>query len=283
MTDMLGGLAAMMETLRAAADLDPLPGDLVLLANMHHDSNGLGTRYALTSGDDWPAYAINGEPTSLSIMTRHGGCVKFEIRFDGRTAHISRSEEGADALAVAVATHAALTGQPLPFQSTPDAGLTGFPHLQVGNLEAGVAPGEVAAHASLRGDVRTVPGMTWTTVEQDLEKVVAGCLRPGVTATIRCLVRQRPFAGRTDGALFSALRAAHATVRGSEPGVDIDAGSRRFVTDATDLQAAGIESLVYGPSSWHLGPDEAIEISEMVDAARVYLLAAARLAGAFGD
>jgi hypothetical protein len=42
----------------------------------------------------------------------------------------------------------------------------------------------------------------------------------------------------------------------------------------------GIESLVYGPSAWHLGPDEAIEIAEMTDAARVYLATAARLSGA---
>ncbi len=283
MTDMLGGLASMMETLRGAADLDPLPGDLVLLANMHHDSNGLGTKYALMTGDEWPAYAINGEPTSLSIMTRHGGCVKFEIRFEGRTAHVSRSEEGADALAAAVAVHRALTRKPLPLTSLPDPGLPGLPHLQLGILNAGVAPGEVPDHAVLKGDVRTVPGMSWDTVERDLEAVVAECVGPGVTASIGCIVRQRPFAGLAHGPLFSALRSAHIAVRGAEPSVDMDAGSRRFVTDATDLQAAGIESLVYGPSAWHLAPDEAIEVAEMADAARVYLLTAAGLSGAVAD
>ena len=51
---MLGGDASMMEAMVAAASLPPLPGDLVFLANMYHDSNGLGTKYALASDDDWP-------------------------------------------------------------------------------------------------------------------------------------------------------------------------------------------------------------------------------------
>ncbi len=279
-TDMLGGLASIMETMRAAADLDPLPGDLVFLANMYHDSNGLGTKYALATGDDWPSYAINGEPTSLSIMTRHGGCVKFELRFEGRTAHVSRSEEGADALAAAVAAHRTLSQKPVPVTATADPGLPGLPHLQLGIMNAGIAPGEVPEQAVLRGDLRTVPGMTWASIESDLENVIASSVPAGVTGSVHCLVRQRPFSGKTSGPLFDALSGAHRAVRGSAPGVDVDPGSRRFVTDATDLQAAGIESLVYGPSAWHLGPDEAIEIAEMTDAARVYLVTAARLSGA---
>src|SRR2546423_12184854 len=72
-SDMLGGLASMMETVLAAAESGGLPGDLVLLANMYHDSNGLGTKYALASEDGWPRYGINGEPTQNGILTTHGG------------------------------------------------------------------------------------------------------------------------------------------------------------------------------------------------------------------
>jgi len=78
-SDMLGGVASMIATVEAVARLAPLPGDVVLLANMHHDSNGVGTKYALAHADDWPRYGINGEPTSLTLMTAHGGCIKFEV------------------------------------------------------------------------------------------------------------------------------------------------------------------------------------------------------------
>jgi acetylornithine deacetylase/succinyl-diaminopimelate desuccinylase-like protein len=108
LSDMLGGLASMIATVAAAARLDPLPGDLVLVANMHHDSNGLGTKYALAGGDSWPRFGINGEPASLTCMMAHGGCIKFEVTFAGKTAHVSRMEHGADALAAAIDTYVGL-------------------------------------------------------------------------------------------------------------------------------------------------------------------------------
>jgi len=45
------------------------------------------------------------------------------------------------------------------------------------------------------------------------------------------------------------------------------------------MAVAGIETLVYGPGAWHFVPDESIDIDGMADAARVYLVAAARLMG----
>src|SRR4029077_8933813 len=107
-SDMLGGVASMMETMRAAADLEPLPGDLVFLGNMYHDSNGLGTKYALASEGGWPQFGINGEPTQSGILNTNGGCVKFQLDFSGRIAHVSRSEEGRDALSAAVDVYQAL-------------------------------------------------------------------------------------------------------------------------------------------------------------------------------
>jgi acetylornithine deacetylase len=274
-SDMLGGVASMMETLVAAASQDPLPGDLVLLANMYHDSNGLGTKYALASEGDWPRYGINGEPTSMSILTVHGGCVKFEITFEGRVAHISRAEEGADALAAAVDVHRAL--RDLTFTHTPHPDLPQLPRLLVGVLNGGYAPAGVADRALLQGDIRTVPSQTWSSIRDDLEQVVRDHCPPDVTPKVRCLVRQRSFAGPRSGALMDALSAAHQQVRGAPAMVDLDPGAQCFVTDAVDMAQAGIETLVYGPAAWHFAPDEYIDIDEMVDASRVYLAAAANL------
>lgn len=274
-SDMLGGLASMIATIGAAAQLDALPGDLVLLANMHHDSNGLGTKYALAGGDVWPRFGVNGEPTSLTLMTAHGGCIKFELAFTGRTAHVSRMEHGADALAAAVDAHVGLRS--LRFTHDPHPLLPGLPKCVVGVLQAGVAAANVADAAVLRGDLRTVPGMTWASVRTDLEALVERtCLR-GVTPKIGCLVRQRPFTGPTSGPLIEALAVAHRLVRHEDLRVNVDRGAQAFVTDAVDMTAAGIESVVYGPAEWHYGPDAFIDIDEMVDAARVYLVAAIHL------
>jgi acetylornithine deacetylase/succinyl-diaminopimelate desuccinylase-like protein len=279
-SDMLGGVASMIATIEAAARLDPLPGDLVLLANMHHDSNGVGTKYALAHADDWPSFAINGEPTSLTLMTAHGGCTKFEIAFMGKPAHVSRKERGADALTAAVNAHTGL--RDLRFTHASHPALPGHPKFLMGALLAGDAPGSMAEEAVLRGDLRTVPGMTWASIKTDLEGVVQRACPPGVTAQIRCLVRQQPFIGPTGGPLIDALRAAHRLVRKVELRTNADQGCQAFVTDAVDMQAAGIESVVYGPAEWHYAPDEYIDITEMADAARVYLATAALLMGGDG-
>jgi succinyl-diaminopimelate desuccinylase len=280
LSDMLGGVAAMVATVAAAARLEPLPGDLVLLANMHHDSNGLGTKYALAGEDVWPRFGINGEPTSLTAMTAHGGCIKFEVTFTGRTAHVSRMEHGADALLAAVDTHTGL--RRLRFTHEPHPLLPGLPKCAIGVLQAGTAPAAIADTAVLRGDLRTVPGMTWDTVKRDLGALVARSCPPGVTARVGCLVRQRPFVGPAGGPLLEALGRAHRLVRGNALRVNVDRGAQAFVTDAADMAAAGIESVVYGPAEWHHGPDTFIDIEEMVDAARVYLAAAIFLMGQAG-
>ena len=278
-SDMLGGLASMMATIEAVASIEPLPGDIVLLANMYHDSNGLGTKYALASDDGWPRYGINGEPTASGILTTHGGCVKFQIDFTGRIAHVSRSEEGIDALAAAVDVYQALRS--VEFTHTPDPTLSAHPRFTVGLLQAGYAPAAVPDTAVLKGDIRTVPGMDWPSVRADLERVIAQAVpaNSGVATKIGCIVRQRPFVGPTGGVLFEALSAGHRDVYGSDPAVNAERAAQSFVTDAVDMAQAGIETLIYGPGSWHFEPDEFIDVDEMARATQVYLASAYRLMG----
>ncbi len=170
-SDMLGGVASMIETTLLAADAG-LPGDVVFLANMYHDSNGLGTKYALASEGGWPRYGVNGEPTQSGILTTHGGCVKFQVDFSGRIAHVSRSEEGRDALSAAVDVYQAL--RTLDWTHEPDADLSQHPRFVVGVMQAGTAAGAVADTARIQGDMRTVPSQTWQSVRDDL----AGCRGP---------------------------------------------------------------------------------------------------------
>jgi acetylornithine deacetylase/succinyl-diaminopimelate desuccinylase-like protein len=279
-SDMYGGVATMMETMLMAADAGPLPGDLVYLANMYHDSNGLGTKYALASESDWPKYGINGEPTSSCILTTHGGCVKFQVDFTGRVAHVSRSEEGRDALSAAVDVYQAL--RTADWTHEPDTDLSQHPRFVVGVLQAGTAPGAVPDSATLQGDIRTVPSQSWHTVRADLERVIRATVggRGDIRAKVRCIVRQRAFVGPKNGRLFDALSGGHHDVYGSNPPVNAEKAAQSFVTDAVDMHFAGIETLVYGPGSWHFAPDESISIAEMAKAAQVYLATAHRLMGA---
>jgi acetylornithine deacetylase len=274
-TDMLGGLAAMAAAVEAAASVPPLPGDLVLLASMHHDGNGLGVKYALASEFDWPRYGINGEPSSLMIHTANGGAMKFEITVRGRTAHISRKQEGIDALAAAAGVYDKV--QSLVPTHTPHPRLPDLPRVLVGELQAGTAPAAVADQAVLRGDVRTVPGMTRASLRADLQRIIQSVVGEPNEVTLRFTAVHRTFIGPTSGRLVTALKAAHEAVRGEAAIMPVGLPGQAFVTDAADMAAAGIETVVYGPCDWHFAPDESVDVDELADAARVYLATAALL------
>ena len=203
--------------------------------------------------------------------------MKFEIELGGRVAHISRVDEGVDALAAAVDVHQAMRSLRWTHEPHPD--LPQLPRVLLGYLDAGFAPAAVAPRAILQGDIRTVPGQIWQTVRADIEALVAEACPPEVESRVSCLVRQRPFVGPTTGVLMDALSAAHERVRGTPVEVNVDSAAQSFVTDAVDMAQAGIETLIYGPAAWHFAPDEFIDIDEMTDAARVYLATAARIMG----
>ena len=60
-------------------------------------------------------------------------------------------------------------------------------------------------------------------------------------------------------------------VRGMKPILTTAMPNQAFVTDAADMQAGGLESLVFGPGDWKYVSDEYISIKDMHDAAQIYL------------
>jgi len=83
-------------------------------------------------------------PTDLSkiyIHTANGGAMKFEIEVTGRTAHISRMDEGADALAAATQIYGALRHH--SFQFEPHPRLPDLPMSVIGQFTSGRGPGTV--------------------------------------------------------------------------------------------------------------------------------------------
>lgn len=273
-TDMKGAVAAMAAATEAAARM-PLPGDLIFQAVMHHDGSGLGTKYALASEGPREGYAICGEPSGLTIHTANGGALKFEVLLSGRSAHISRAEEGIDTLPVAVAVYQRIAGH--TFAHTPHPQMPDLPRLLIGQLSGGEAPAAVADTSVVRGDLRVVPGMDRQSVRAEICAIVEQVRPPDVRARVRITTAHQPFIGVTDGPLVDTLVAAHTAVRGAAPRITHELPGQAFVTDAASLAEAGLDTVVYGASQWHFAPDEYVEIDELADSARVYLAVAATL------
>jgi acetylornithine deacetylase/succinyl-diaminopimelate desuccinylase-like protein len=183
-TDMKGGLAAMVAAgagiLKSGISL---AGDLVVAAVMHHDTTGVGTKFLLQSLDAHCHHGIVGEPTDLALQLAHAWACQFELTVGGRTAHVSRREEGVDAIRgmmklldrISDATFTAARDPRVPY----------IPRVVVGHIAGGTAPGMTAERCSVRGDVRLAPGMSGTTILRDLERLVEttraenpGCRRP---------------------------------------------------------------------------------------------------------
>ena len=274
-SDMLGGVAAMVAAVEAAPDVGPLPGDLVLHATMHHDGTGLGAKYALLTEGPTEGYAVNGEPSGLAIHTGNGGAFKFEIRLEGTPAHVSRMESAIDTLGPAVAIYSALVDH--EFAHVPEPRLPDLPRLLIGQLLAGRAAAAVAEETVIRGDLRSVPGMNRTEVKREIVDIVNRVLPPDVGRRVRITGIHQPYLGATSGPLIDAITAAHEQILGATPRVTNELPGQAFVTDAADLVAAGLETVVYGVGEWYAAPDEWILIDELAGSARVYLAAAALL------
>ena len=180
---------------RGGGAAGPPPGDLVFLASMHHDTIGLGVKFALASEHDYPRFGICGQPTQLAIHTANGGAIKFRFHLEGRLAHVSRLDEGIDALAAAIDLCVALRGLDLTHE--PDARLPDLPLLHVGRVNGGLAGGAVADDVVIAGDIRTVPTMTRETVRADLERLARATIPADVQWSLDLTAVQRPYWARS--------------------------------------------------------------------------------------
>ncbi|MDE0376355.1 MAG: M20/M25/M40 family metallo-hydrolase [bacterium] len=274
-TDMLGGVAAMVAAVEAAAGFGPLPGDLILHATMYHDGIGLGAKYALATEGPSEGYGICGEPSDLNIHTGNGGAFKFEITLTGSPAHVSRMESAVDTLRPAAAIYDKLVDH--EFAHQPEPRLPDLPRLLIGELKAGSSPTAVAESATITGDLRCVPGMDRITVRQEILDIVQSVVPDDVGHRVRIIGVHQPFLGATSGPLVDAITAAQTAIVGIAPRVTNELPGQAFVTDAADLAAAGLETVVYGVGAWHYAPDEWVWIEHLAGSARVYLAVAAML------
>jgi len=268
-SDMKGGLASMVSAIESAATDKTLPRDLILHAVMHHDTVGLGAKYVLASEGPFEGFGICGEPTNMGVVYTHGGAVKFKITVTGKASHISRIEDGVDALSAAVAIYSKIPQIKLTHKN--NEVLTDLPRVLVGVLNGGIAAGCIAPEASMLGDVRTLPDMTRETVYDDLKKLVDEFAVDGCTYKIKLTAVQKSFVGKKESTLMTALSNSYKKVRGSEIEVITKMPTQAFVTDTADMSAIGLEALVFGPGDWKYLPDEFISIKDMGDAAQIYL------------
>ncbi|MBI2183672.1 MAG: M20/M25/M40 family metallo-hydrolase [Thaumarchaeota archaeon] len=288
-------LAALEAVLNS--DLE-LRGDVLLQFVVGELQGGVGTKHAIKEGLLGDYYIV-GEPSNLSIITQHSGHMVMRVNTIGRakhyTAKLPPGQKGVSAIEHMVKVIQALGKSHT--QIAPGGWLTfrprndwlGWPQINVGVIKGGIGrdcedwrPALLPDFCTALVDFRAMPGQNADTVKQDLVNLLEKIRKeePDLRYEVDWVSAEgfpdEGFEEPLDTPVFQAVYDAHQAAVGSAPQIN---GEYPKVTDASHLSKAGIRGIIYGPSGKFTSrPDERVEVSEIVTAAKTYALAIAEIA-----
>ncbi|HEX6290910.1 MAG TPA: ArgE/DapE family deacylase [Herpetosiphonaceae bacterium] len=241
--DMKGGLAAIMLA-GAAARRHHLRGDVIVTAVADEEYQSIGTESIVKR---WRAdAAIVTEPTQLQVCIAHKGFTWLEVETTGVAAHGSRPDLGVDAIAKMGHVLVVLEQLDRELRAAPT-----HPLLRSGSLHASLIRGGQEASSypercTATIERRTIPGETQAIVEEQIQAVLdrIAAADPSFKATFRTTFVRSPFEVAADAPIVVELARQAQRLLGSEPKL---VGETPWM-DAAILSAAGIPTVVFGPS-----------------------------------
>jgi acetylornithine deacetylase/succinyl-diaminopimelate desuccinylase family protein len=274
-TDMKSGIAAMMVAMQALAQADiALRGDLVFTAVADEESLGpLGTDFLVEYGLRGDM-AVVGEPTNMQIEIAERGILWTEIETEGKCAHGGRPWLGVNAIYGTTDVIVALRRleQKLTEKKHP---LVRSPTISVGVIRGGERINIVPSSCTILVDRRVIPGETIQEAMDELNQILDDLKtqNPNFKASIRVVNRAEPFEISPREPIVKALEKASTLVTRRHP----ELKGKDACTDAHVLATkAGIITAIFGPGTTETAHTnhEYVEISKVVNAAKVYALAA---------
>ncbi len=266
-------------------------GDVILAYVVGELQGGIGTLKLLESGVRADSFVV-GEPTDLSAVTCHAASFVFRIHTFGKTRHLSKREEGVDAIEKMLKVLARL--KRMTFSGAKTARDRGINRINVGVMRAGMSreyhewrAAQLADVCTIKAAGRIAPGQTLEGAMADLRRMLRDLSREDrdFRAEVELVDDERvympPFEVDPSAPVVRTVVAAHREVTGARPKVGAVTPYKFYGSDAAHLAAAGMQGLVYGPGGkYNTMPDERVDIVDLVNAARVYALAMARLTAA---
>ena len=299
-----GGIAAALVGLKALKDIGvKLKGDILMCPVAGHKLLGVGTR-ALIDAGVLPDYCINIEHCASTIATTCVGIVFIRIRTSSPELFFRASREAKAAYFNPIEQQCELIkrlgtsfepiepGGWMTFEPHPD--LPGFPTLSIDTahrehyLYRGTT-GKSTRECDMTFQVRTVPGQTEKTIQQDLERLFEEIKAEFPAFNAEIIIPADGDGGRgmdpmfvpKDDPMVQALAEGHEAASG-QPAM-LGAGLRiGNVGDGNLMDAVGVPSLQYGPgdiriySEWPAA-DERVELSELVINAKAMAWAAYKI------
>ena len=275
--DMKGGLAAMMAAVKALADARiPLKGDLLLAATAGEEIDSLGAAAIARMPTLGPIQALFiAEPTYNEIYIAEKGVLWVEIETFGKTAHGSMPEKGRNAVMMMVEIVNEFEKLDIPYKLHPILG--GFTR-SINTIAGGVKTNVVPDFCVATIDMRTVPGQGHSTILRQIEAVIQGLSRkaPDFKAKVKAI---------NDHSLVETSPAEpvlqkFSTVVGEMTGQKVVFKGANYFSDAVGfLPVLKVLLILFGPGELGLAhqPNENVEVSKLVEAARIYAVTASRL------
>ncbi|SOD93864.1 ArgE/DapE family deacylase [Blastococcus haudaquaticus] len=285
--DMKAGVVANLAAVRAIRDSGVrLRGGLALHLVIGEEDGGLGAFGTLRRGHTGDACVIT-EPTSGTLITGAAGALTFTLEVPGAATHAATPYAGSSAIDSYVRLHMGLQSLQAERNRIVEPLMREYPTpypLVIGRVQAGdwssSVPDRLVAEGRLGLRIEEDPAVA----RAELEHWV------GVVAQADPYLRDHPpvvtwsggqFAGGSlpDGhPLAGVVAAAHADVTGGP------APRERGAPYGSDLRLyadAGIPTLHYGPGDVRLahGPEEAVEVDEVVRVVEALVLTALRTCG----
>ncbi len=243
--DMKGSLAASMAAAKALVDDGVrLRGDVLVAAVADEEYGSLGTRDLI--GRVKVDGAIVTEPTALNTCLAHKGYLWIAVEVAGRAAHGSKFELGIDANMKMGAFLHELAKLEKDLRARPPHPLVGPPSLHAAMLSGGSGLSTYAARATVEIERRTIPGETEAQAVDEIQQIVdkLAAADRDFRAAVKAFFVRDPFEAAADASIVKAVDRAASSVLGHAPA---HVGDTPWM-DAALLQAAGVDTVVFGPA-----------------------------------
>jgi len=275
--DMKGGLAVLMVAVKALVDARmPLQGDLILTATAGEEVDSLGAIAVAGRPDLGPIQAVViPEPSYNDVFIAEKGAFWLELTTQGKTAHGSMPEQGRNAIMMMVALLNEVEKLSFPYREHPLLG--GFSK-SINTIAGGVKTNVVPDQCVVTVDMRTVPGQDHRAILKQIEDLIADLSRriPDFRASVRVANDRAPVETSPNDPAVQSFYDVVAEVAGERP---VPKGVRYYTDAVAFVPVLKIPMIICGPGDAKLAhqPNEHVEVSKLVQAAKIYTLAAAKL------
>jgi acetylornithine deacetylase len=259
--DMKGGVAAMIDAARVAAERGFTAGRLILAAVVDEEYASIGADALVTA---WDAdMAVVTEPTDLQIGVGHKGFAWIDVITRGRAAHGSRPADGRDAILRMGRVLGRLEALDRALQARAPHPVMGTGSLHASLINGGRELSSYPDRCQLQFERRTIAGETAEAASLEIQEIL-DALRaedPELDAEARLTFARPPYELPPGHPLPAALAAALSTsARRQAPTVGMS-----FWTDAAILGRAGIPTVLFGPGGAGLhSTEEYVNVDDVI-------------------